>query len=172
MSDPLTGALNRRGTLRELNRALSVGARTGTATAVVLFDLDHFKAIDDTYGHDAGDEVLKAVAGASQNVYRGSDSFGRRGGEEFLAVLPNADTDGAGLVARRIREVIAGLAIPCPGCADIAVTATIGVAVHTPISQVESSEQQGAVLVSAADHALYKGKTAGRDRVVFAAPVE
>lgn len=173
-ADPLTGSLNRRGTAAELDRALARAARDGTPTAVILLDLDRFKRINDTYGHDCGDEVLRAVADASRDSIRGTDSFGRWGGEEFLVVLPQSDTRGAEHVANRLRAAIARIAIPRGDDLPVTVTATLGVAVHLP-SEGRGGPPVDAVrtaLLSAADRALYDGKAAGRDRVVLAPPPE
>lgn len=170
--DPLTGVLNRRGMIKELDRALALGSRNGTNTAVILLDLDRFKSINDRYGHETGDDVLKKIAEATGTVVRSSDCVARWGGEEFLAVLPATDESGAENVAERIRDKIAHVSVSIPDGGTVPVAATVGVAVYrpgerpgaTPLSQ----EQTRAALISAADTAMYSGKAAGRNRVACA----
>lgn len=166
LSDPLTAVFNRRGTEMQLDVGISNADRQHLPIAVALLDLDHFKAVNDRYGHEIGDELLKSVASAAASVVRDSDSFGRWGGEEFLAILPNTDESGARLVTERIVDAITSIALRSPSGETITITATIGVAIHTaddgPLSDARTQ------LVRKADEALYRGKTAGRNRVVFA----
>lgn len=143
---------------RELERA----ARQGTATAVLVIDMDHFKQLNDTYGHLAGDEVLKAVAAALSDELRGYDAVGRFGGEEFVALLPGVNTTMAANVAERVRRRIERLSVPVDkhtgGITHIAVTASIGVAGARGAAELDD-------LLRDADVALYMAKDGGRNMV-------
>jgi diguanylate cyclase (GGDEF)-like protein len=156
-TDPLTGVLNRRGLLARAERDLKLALRSGHPLAVVLFDIDHFKRINDTYGHAEGDRVLCQLATAVRGALRSTDLFGRIGGEEFLVVMPHTTGQAAARVAerarRRIEQVVAVGHPPVP------VTASFGVA--------WLSERRGDLdrLQSAADRALYRAKSNGRNRV-------
>jgi len=167
LSDPLTGILNRRGTDAQLTDTLSTSCRGGGSVAVAILDLDHFKSINDRFGHEVGDTVLKSVVSAVSKAVRDSDFFGRWGGEEFLVILSNADEDGARLATRRIREAINELTVPAPSGERIPVTATIGVAIYDPGRDPASLDKAKKALLQRADEALYAGKSAGRDRIVF-----
>ena len=124
-----------------------------------MFDLDHFKLVNDVHGHDRGDEVLADVGAAVTACLRGSDFAGRYGGEEFLVLLPGSDRDGALATAERLREAIAAVRVRDDGI----VTASLGVAV------MPEDAGEGAELLRCADRALYAAKRAGRDRVESAA---
>ena len=147
--DELTGAYNRRFLMESLARELARAGRSGGGFSVCLMDVDHFKAVNDTLGHAAGDEVLKQVAAIAGRGLRGIDVFGRFGGEEFLLVLPDTDPAGAKVLAERIRAAVA---------AETRVTVTIGVAQH--------AGGDAAAVLARADQALYRGKAAGRNRVL------
>jgi len=157
--DPLTGLANRRvfqSTCRvELDRA----ARHGTALALVMFDLDHFKAINDTYGHPFGDSVLINVGRSLRSVVRGYDTTARIGGEEFALLLPGADADRAREVADRAREQIAAIELPRG-----VLSCSAGVALTVGRDALESD------LIGEADRALYAAKRQGRARTVLDAP--
>jgi diguanylate cyclase (GGDEF)-like protein len=158
-TDPLTELANRR-LLEQVMAAEFVRfARTRDQFAIVLIDLDHFKRINDEYGHPAGDEVLVAVARTLDRMVRKSDCCGRFGGEEFLVVLTHNDGDGALVFAERLRRMIGDLEVVLPNGSMLRVTASLGVAASSP-ELVSSS-----ALVSQADEALYRAKTAGRDCV-------
>src|SRR5262245_1196018 len=120
--DELTGSYNRRFLMESLARELARAGRSGGGFSVCLVDVDHFKTVNDTLGHAAGDDVLKQVAAIAARGLRAIDVFGRFGGEEFLLVLPDTDEAGAKVVAERIRAAVA---------AETRVTVTIGVARHT-----------------------------------------
>jgi diguanylate cyclase (GGDEF)-like protein len=154
--DVLTGLSNRRDIEETLIGALSAARRHQSNLAILLIDIDHFKRVNDTRGHQTGDAVLTATGHALEMALRTEDSVGRWGGEEFLAVLPNTDAEGALVIAERLR---AHAAKPGPGSADPrdAITVTIGAACW----------QSGGMddLISRADHALYAGKSAGRNNV-------
>ena len=154
--DVLTGLSNRRDIEERLLGALSAARRHKSSLAVLLIDIDHFKRVNDTQGHQTGDAVLTATGQAIEMALRTEDSVGRWGGEEFLAVLPDTDAKGALIIAERLR---AHAAKPGSGSADPreAITVTIGAACW----------QSGGMddLIRRADHALYAGKAAGRDNV-------
>jgi diguanylate cyclase (GGDEF)-like protein len=130
--------------------------------AIALVDLDHFKAVNDDFGHQAGDATLRGVARALRSELRDADHVGRLGGEEFLAILPDTGPQEAVAVAERIRERIAAM----PRKVDRAVTASVGVAAMP--GDATGVDQ----LMGAADRALYAAKDGGRDRVVWSGALE
>ncbi len=156
--DALTGVLSRRAILETLERELSRARRSRTSVAVALCDVDHFKLVNDRYGHQAGDSVLVEIARRMTSALRDSDVVGRVGGEEFLAVLPGADRTTGLAVAERIRAAVSALPVDLPS-GSLPVTVSIGVAAK-PGEPVTAD-----LLVSAADRALYLAKDEGRDRV-------
>lgn len=156
-TDPLTGALNRRGLFEAAEREVNRSHRYGSPMAVILFDLDHFKAVNDRYGHDAGDAVLKGAAQAVKRCLRESDIFVRYGGEEFAVLAPEVTPQTARLLAEKLRLAIAS-AIP-PASELPQVTASLGVALLRPNEDFDS-------LARRADHLLYQAKQSGRNRVV------
>jgi diguanylate cyclase (GGDEF)-like protein len=162
-TDGLTGLINRRAFVHELKREVERAARQGTATSLLLLDLDHFKAINDTHGHGAGDTVLVAVARTLQRESRIYDLVGRWGGEEFIVALPGTDEDRALIVAERLREAIANLKVTNNLGEVMLLTASIGAAQLEPAA--ESLDQ----LVDRADRAMYRAKVGGRNRVCKAA---
>jgi diguanylate cyclase (GGDEF)-like protein len=153
-TDPLTGLLNRRAFEAE---ATTVLGRRGPH-AVVLFDLDHFKALNDKHGHAAGDRALKVFCEALQDAVRDRDLVGRRGGEEFVALLPDCDAAAAAVVLERVRGTLAA-ALERLGLPRF--TVSCGVAM-TPRDGDELEH-----LLTACDQALYAAKEGGRDAVVF-----
>jgi diguanylate cyclase (GGDEF)-like protein len=159
-TDPLTGCLNHRSFHEALGAALEdrrgAGDR-GAEVAVLLLDVDHFKRINDRYGHPTGDEVLVAIAEAVGNAIRDGDLLGRTGGEEFAVLLPATDRGAATEVGERIRTAFASLVdLPEP------MTVSVGVAVG------RGAEVSPVALLRAADRAMYDAKDAGRDRVLVA----
>ncbi len=160
--DPLTGALNRGEGVRVLERELVRSRREGTRVSLLLLDLDHFKQINDTYGHPGGDAVLRAVVERLQTTLRPYDLVARYGGEEFVVVLPGCDLVKGTSVAERLRVAIAARPVDSGGRV-IAVTASFGLASWDGAASVDS-------LVESADRALYRAKRAGRNRVEAAAP--
>ena len=156
--DELTAAFNRRFLIDTLARERSRAERTHEAFSICLADLDHFKAINDTLGHAAGDSVLKHFAALAPRGLRGIDTFGRFGGEEFLLVLPGTDRQGALAVAERVRAATEASALP-----DLPferrITISIGVATYEGGEEVST-------LLARADQALYQAKNAGRNRVI------
>jgi len=155
-TDALTGLPNRRHADEVLERLLAAARRTRRPLAVVLFDLDHFKAINDNFGHSIGDEALRATASATRELLRGSDHAARFGGEEFLLLLPETSADDALIVAEKLRAQIAELEVEG---LDREVTASFGVAAYP------DHEATADRLIEAADAALYRAKAAGRNRV-------
>ena len=159
--DVLTGAMTRRAFSDTLRKTFAARARAHSRTSLVLFDLDHFKQINDTWGHAAGDAVLKAVSRTVLRELRVEDSFGRVGGEEFAILVANADAIIATEVAERVRRAIERLAIP--GFDQIKVTSSFGVAEATDaLLNVEDWTDR-------ADTQLYEAKSSGRNRICVAA---
>ena len=136
--------------------------RSKEPLGVILFDIDHFKAVNDTYGHQAGDKVLRTVADAARSVLREGDTLLRYGGEEFLAVLPGAGTDDLDQLGDRIRREIEA-SVTSDQHQEIRVTVSLG-AVAFPSTDVTDIDD----LVRHADAAMYVAKSAGRNRLTFA----
>jgi two-component system cell cycle response regulator len=157
--DPLTRVWNRYAILETLNRELTRARREGSSVAVIMTDVDHFKQVNDTYGHLAGDAVLRQVAGRMQAGLRAYDQVGRYGGEEFLIVLPGASGANAAHLAGRLRLEIAGEPAVA-GDVRIGVTASFGVAATS-----HGGGCSPETLIRLADEALYRAKAAGRNRV-------
>jgi diguanylate cyclase (GGDEF)-like protein len=155
-TDALTGMPNRRSVQDTLNRMVAQASRTLTPLTAVMIDLDHFKKINDTFGHGKGDETLAQVGAVLQSSLRASDFVGRYGGEEFLALLPNTPRDAGVGVAEKLRMAIAQITVPQ---VDREVTVSLGVATF-PDDAVDPG-----TLVRGADRALYAAKAGGRNRV-------
>lgn len=164
LRDPLTGLANRRYLEGALAQEGAGSLRSGRPLALALLDLDHFKQINDTYSHEAGDAVLRAMGEVLREHTRASDIVGRYGGEEFLVLLPDTGLDGAIAVANHLLEAVRRLTVLWPGGVLDRVTVSIGLAVFPP--HVERVED----LVAAADAALYRAKAEGRDRVAVSRP--
>ncbi len=158
--DPLTGQYNQRTLVETLDRTLAHANRYGASCAILFLDIDHFKALNDTHGHLAGDAALKAFAGAIAARVRGVDTVGRWGGEEFLAILPQTDGVTALASAERIRTAIA--AHPFDAVHGAQITCSIGVASYPRDGGSRET------LIAAADRALYSAKRQGRNRVCLA----
>jgi diguanylate cyclase (GGDEF)-like protein len=159
--DALTGLSNRRQIECDLVRVVSAARRHDTELSVLLIDIDHFKDVNDTHGHQTGDRALVAVARALERALRREDLVGRWGGEEFIAILPGTDEDGAAVVAERIRAGVVELEVLTDESLAIHLTASVGVA--------EGARNGANELVQRADGALYAAKAAGRNRVEVAA---
>ena len=157
MKDALTGLFNRRHTEKIIDTEIARSARTGRGFSIAVVDLDHFKRVNDRYGHPAGDEVLRHFADLAQRVLRTADVIARWGGEEFLIVLPESTYPGACIAMERLIDAVRRARVPTEA-GEIAFTLSAGVAVW------RSDESTGA-LVARADAALYRAKDQGRDRV-------
>jgi diguanylate cyclase (GGDEF)-like protein len=157
--DPLTGLLNRRAILDSLNRDVSRANRNGEVCAVGICDIDHFKRVNDTYGHQTGDDLLCGFARILSESLRPYDSAGRMGGEEFLVVVPIKAKADSGCPFNRLRVRIAESKIPTR-TGVLSITASIGVAAA---SGGNTADQ----VLEAADAALYRAKDAGRNRVAY-----
>jgi diguanylate cyclase (GGDEF)-like protein len=157
--DGLTGVLNRGSVLNALNQDLARANRESGSVAVLLCDIDHFKKVNDTRGHQVGDAVLQETAHRMKSAIRAYDSLGRYGGEEFLIVLPGCDGEHAIRQAERIHEAITGPSFSFDGSL-FASTCSLGVS-----WRVNASPQDAYDLIREADLALYRAKAAGRNRV-------
>ena len=155
--DALTGVLSRAAILSLLDRELQRGARAGTSTGILMLDLDHFKTVNDTYGHVTGDAVLKEVGHRVNQAVRSYDFLGRYGGEEFLAVLSECGPTDLRTVAERVSSAIADVPIQA-SATSLSVTISVG-------GVVTSNLAPGVALLSAADALLYEAKANGRNRV-------
>jgi diguanylate cyclase (GGDEF)-like protein len=164
-TDSLTGALSRRAFKQESARAMALALRHKHPLSCILFDLDHFKAVNDAHGHAVGDLVLSQSVAACRVGLRKSDLIGRIGGEEFAVLLPHTTRADAIEVAQKMRDAIAGLSIPASG-GPIAVTASFGVA------SLDRSTTDLEALLARADGALYRAKEMGRNRCVDSPPVD
>jgi two-component system, cell cycle response regulator len=158
--DPLTGLWNHEEILRILGLELSRAEREGQSVGVVMADLDHFKTINDSLGHQAGDAVLRATARTMQSLLRPYDVIGRYGGEEFLVIAPGSMGRSEEGLYERLRARVADNAIVTPA-GSLTMTVSIGVAAGTGLSTVDG-------LIAAADAALYRAKAEGRNRIAYA----
>lgn len=165
LKDPLTGLGNRRHFLATLERAIEVAARSGESILLLLLDIDHFKNINDTHGHLAGDQVLRAVAARLASCVRPMDTVVRYGGEEFAMVLPNCRPACGRAVAERIRRAIESLSVDVAPLASLRVTISIGGA-YAP----EWVRSTADLWIERADLQLYRAKTDGRNQVFLDLP--
>jgi len=159
--DSLTELLNRRAIFDVLRREISRINRTNNPITVILADIDHFKSINDTYGHSMGDAVLVETAKRLTECVRPYDSVGRIGGEEFLVVLPECNSEDGSVVAERIRASIARDLFIIPG-QTLSITTSIGLATASPSQTIEPDS-----LITAADQALYRAKRGGRNKITI-----
>jgi two-component system, cell cycle response regulator len=157
LTDPLTGMHNRRYFDNALREYLEEFAKIERPVGLMIFDLDHFKHVNDTHGHDVGDEVLRAVAGCLRDMTRYHDVVARLGGEEFAVVAPNMDLDDLVKLAERIREGIAAMPISTSNV-RLRITSSVGLAVW-------NRRENGEELFRRADQNLYQAKKQGRNRV-------
>jgi diguanylate cyclase (GGDEF)-like protein len=157
--DPLTGISNRRGFTDEVGRMLARAGRNGSWTALILIDLDQFKAVNDGWGHPTGDRLLKALTDTMSEVIRAGDVLSRLGGDEFAVALAESRIEQALVLAERLRRAVAGLKIES-GRGEVSFTVSIGVASLR-------GEQSLDTLMGEADAALYRAKSAGGNRVEF-----
>lgn len=173
LTDSLTGLFNRRYLSAHLPRLLDRSGGNNKPVSALLFDIDHFKVVNDTWGHGVGDEVLKEVAQRASRNLRNFDLVARMGGEEFVVVMPDTDGAQAMAVAERLRRRIAeeSFAVSAP-VGQIDVTISIGVAVADSTLDAEGKPESGDALLRRADTALYQAKRSGRNRVVADGPIE
>jgi diguanylate cyclase (GGDEF)-like protein/PAS domain S-box-containing protein len=165
-TDSLTGALNRRAFFESAKREQARCHRTGENFALIMLDIDHFKAVNDTYGHEAGDVALQRVVSEARSAIRSNDLIARVGGEEFALILTAASGSEIGFAtAERLRQQIEGMIIPL-GEAQLSITASIG------LSLAAGKAIDVDAMLRAADGALYEAKRSGRNRVVVAAAAE
>jgi two-component system cell cycle response regulator len=158
MTDPLTGLLNRRYFNEQTQKEVARSRRHGLRFSVLMIDIDHFKRINDTYGHATGDQAIKAVAEVCDKALRPQDILARYGGEEFVLTLPHTDAEGASVVAERIRQTVERIELAAePG--PVRFTVSIGISTYQKDMPLEQ-------IVGRADEALYKAKQSGRNRVV------
>jgi len=160
LTDSLTGLYNRRYMEGHLNTLVEEAVQRGKPLSVLVCDIDYFKAVNDTHGHDAGDSVLKQFAARLKRNVRGIDLACRFGGEEFIVVMPDTDLSKAYLVAERLRQCISGQGFALPEGQPLEVTASMGV------SALEGIDDTPDALIKRADQALYSAKKDGRNRVV------
>ncbi|HZG53505.1 MAG TPA: sensor domain-containing diguanylate cyclase [Pyrinomonadaceae bacterium] len=155
LTDGLTGCVNRRSFEMQLERDLRLATRMRQPVSLIMLDIDHFKRVNDTYGHDAGDAALRFLADVLRDELRGVDTAARYGGEEFAVILPQAGLDGALIVAERLRSRLETTEVPGIGY----ITGSFGLATFP----LHANSRDG--LVGAADRALYEAKHAGRNRI-------
>lgn len=166
LTDALTGVYNRRYMDRRLIEEIARARRQGYRLSCMVIDVDHFKRVNDTHGHQAGDDVLREVAARIKAELRISDALGRFGGEEFVVLLIDADLDSAALVAQRIRAGIADQPFLLPGGEMLPLSVSIGVASLGHVGREQAIEDVAQQLVEQAGQALYEAQQTGRDRVV------
>lgn len=159
--DQLTGAYSRRFVFEQLEQAVAARQRSGSSASLIMFDLDHFKSINDTHGHPVGDRALREVVRVVSDRLRGGDTLGRVGGEEFLVLLPATNGPAAAALAEQLRLLLADTSVR-EGDAVVSLPASFGVA------ELQSTESPAAWF-RRVDQALYQAKASGRNRVVVAA---
>lgn len=157
--DPLTGVFNQRAYYQIANKMISFAQRSATPYALLFIDVDHFKAINDGYGHEVGDSILKNIAGVIALNLRQSDVFGRIGGEEFSIFLPDTDARGASTLGEKLRAEIENMHYRIDDTHFLRVTVSIGVACH------HRSDTSIADIQRRADRAMYQAKSQGRNQV-------
>ena len=169
ITDPLTGLFNRRYAMPHLSRLSAESRKSGRQFAIMVLDLDHFKTINDTYGHKVGDEILRQTADRLQGNLRAVDLLARIGGEEFLVAIPNSDVVHARTAAERLRNLIGGTPFFVgANHQDVRVTMSVGVSLSDG-TQADEVVDDLSELVNAADIALYAAKNAGRNKVSLSA---
>lgn len=165
-TDHLTGLLNRRAFMERMDQELQRAYRQNAPFSLILTDIDHFKRINDTYGHQAGDLVLQRFAGQLKKMSRPYDLVARYGGEEFILCFPGTERTDAGFIAERIRNAIEKMAVKIPGTSQsIRITASFGTASFVP-----AFEEDVDAVVKRADDTLYQAKNEGRNCVVVETP--
>ncbi len=168
-TDALTGWHNRRYLTVRLGEELARARRDGTRLVCLMLDIDHFKRVNDNWGHAAGDAVLREIAQRIESQVRASDVAARYGGEEFVVLLPGTDVGSALLLAERIRQSVSATPIGLPNGEAVTITASIGISEVQPAPEADDLKTVGDSLIARADVALYAAKAAGRDRVIVEA---
>jgi two-component system, cell cycle response regulator len=158
ITDPLTGFYNRRYALDRLEQEWAASNRSGNPLSCMMVDLDHFKLVNDRYGHDVGDQVLSAVAASLQKNLRANDVICRMGGDEFLVISPDADAEAIRAAAARLLDAVADVLVQCPG-GNVRCGVSIGVATR------HAGTATLAMLMKAADEGMYRAKIGGRNRI-------
>jgi two-component system cell cycle response regulator len=166
LTDSLTGVYNRRYIDRRLVEEIARARRQAYRISCMYIDVDHFKLVNDSVGHQGGDEVLREVAARIKAELRISDALGRFGGEEFVVLLIDADLDSASIVANRIRAGVADTPVELASGERVSVSVSIGVATLDDFERDHAIEGVAQALVAQADSALYQAKQSGRNRVV------
>lgn len=165
-TDVLTGWYNRRYLTVRLGEELARARRDQTGIVCLMLDVDHFKRVNDTWGHVAGDAVLRELAQRIESQVRASDVAARYGGEEFVVLLPNTEVTSAKLLAERIRATISATPMELPSGESVTITVSIGIAEVQPSPDDHDLKTVGDSLLARADVAQYAAKSAGRDRVI------
>jgi len=160
LRDPLTGLANRRHFRAVLSREIEIVARSGNSALLLMLDIDHFKKINDTHGHLAGDKVLQAVARCVAGCVRPQDTVARYGGEEFAIVMPDCQAAYGETVAERVRQSVAALSIPVSPLLNLQITTSVGGA-FAPVWVRSTAD----LWIERADTQLYLAKAQGRNRV-------
>ena len=166
LTDTLTAINNRRFFDQRLQEEIEVAQRSNAPLSCMLLDVDYFKKVNDSYGHQVGDQVLREVAALVRAQLRGSDVLSRYGGEEFAALLSNTPVETAEEVAERVRRGVEENVFHLPGGEAFTVTISIGVATYTPAGETGTTPLGGELLVQHADRCMYQAKAAGRNAVV------
>ncbi len=161
LRDSLTGLYNRRHVKQIVDYELNRAKRYHQPLSIVFIDLDHFKEINDTFGHTTGDRFLKLVSQKLSTLFRNTDVLGRWAGDEFLAVLPNTPPNGALILSNRLHQSIADYSIPARG-KNIKISISIGIQSYNGNNSITSSE-----LIDQADQAMYQAKSSGRNQTKF-----
>lgn len=166
-TDVLTGWHNRRYLQMRLTEELARSARDSTCLVALMIDIDHFKRVNDTWGHAAGDRVLAEIAQRIESQVRASDIAARYGGEEFVVLMPATTTEAGTRLAERIRASVAASPIEVGGNQQVTITVSIGIASTSPDRSAREFKTLGESLLARSDVALYRAKSEGRDRIVI-----
>jgi diguanylate cyclase (GGDEF)-like protein len=169
-TDVLTGWHNRRYLQVRLTEEMARARRDNANLVCLMLDLDHFKQINDTYGHAAGDDVLRELSQRIESQVRGSDVAARYGGEEFVILLPHTEVEAGELLAERIRHTVSASPVTFGDGKQLTITTSIGIACATPQANDFDLKTLGESLIARADVALYSAKSAGRNRIAVSSP--
>ena len=166
-TDYLTGWYNRRYLQVRVNEEIARARRDNTHLVCLMLDIDHFKRVNDSWGHAAGDVVLQELAIRIESQVRASDVAARYGGEEFVILLPNTDNESGRRLAERVRKAIAAAPVDLPNGDTVSMTASIGIASVQPDPEANDLKILGDSLIARADVALYRAKSDGRDQIAI-----